>query len=83
MFQLMKFGQTVLGKKLFGVLMKQTFYGQFVAGEVSLLRCVGQSVRSCFAGYGQDCSGHRQNEELWGEEYLGLQRGGGHHPGGG
>eukprot|EP00092_Neocalanus_flemingeri_P028909 GFUD01031392.1.p1 GENE.GFUD01031392.1~~GFUD01031392.1.p1 ORF type:complete len:675 (+),score=189.08 GFUD01031392.1:55-2079(+) len=31
--KLMKFGQTVLGKKLFGLLMKQTFYGQFVAGE--------------------------------------------------
>ena len=32
-FQLMKFGQAVLGKKLFGALMKKTFYGQFVAGE--------------------------------------------------
>jgi len=31
--KLMKLGQTVLGKKLFGHLMKQTFYGQFVAGE--------------------------------------------------
>ena len=30
----MKLGQTVLGKKLFALLMKQTFYGQFVAGEV-------------------------------------------------
>ena len=29
----MKLGQTVLGKPLFGALMKQTFYGQFVAGE--------------------------------------------------
>ena len=32
-FQLMKLGQTVLGKNLFGRLMKSTFYGQFVAGE--------------------------------------------------
>lgn len=31
--KLMKLGQTVLGKKLFGHLMKHTFYGQFVAGE--------------------------------------------------
>ena len=29
----MKFGQAVLGKKLFGALMKKTFYGLFVAGE--------------------------------------------------
>jgi len=31
--KLMKLGQTVLGKRLFGWIMKQTFYGQFVAGE--------------------------------------------------
>eukprot|EP00095_Tigriopus_kingsejongensis_P007525 maker-scaffold103_size370364-snap-gene-2.26 protein:Tk07525 transcript:maker-scaffold103_size370364-snap-gene-2.26-mRNA-1 annotation:"proline dehydrogenase isoform 2" len=31
--KLMKFGQAVMGKKLFGQLMKATFYGQFVAGE--------------------------------------------------
>ena len=30
---LMKLGQKVLGKKLFGMIMKQTFYGHFVAGE--------------------------------------------------
>ena len=29
----MKLGQTILGKKLFGYLMKQSFYGHFVAGE--------------------------------------------------
>jgi proline dehydrogenase len=29
----MKLGQKVLGKKLFGLIMKQTFYGHFVAGE--------------------------------------------------
>lgn len=29
----MKLGQTVLGKTLFGYVMKQSFYGQFVAGE--------------------------------------------------
>ena len=29
----MKLGQAVLGKRLFGWLMKKTFYGQFVAGE--------------------------------------------------
>jgi len=29
----MKIGQKVLGKKVFGMLMKKTFYGQFVAGE--------------------------------------------------
>jgi len=31
--KLMKLGQKVLGKALFGMLMKQTFYGHFVAGE--------------------------------------------------
>jgi len=30
---LMNLGQKVLGKKLFGLMMKQTFYGHFVAGE--------------------------------------------------
>ena len=29
----MKLGQKVLGKALFGMIMKQTFYGHFVAGE--------------------------------------------------
>ena len=29
----MKLGKAVLGKKLFGEIMKLTFYGQFVAGE--------------------------------------------------
>ncbi len=29
----MKLGQTVMGKTMFAALMKQTFYGQFVAGE--------------------------------------------------
>ena len=29
----MKLGKAVLGKKIFGQIMKQTFYGQFVAGE--------------------------------------------------
>ena len=33
LLQLMKLGQKVLGKKLFGLMMKQTFYGHFVAGE--------------------------------------------------
>ena len=28
----MKIGQKILGKGLFGLLMKQTFYGHFVAG---------------------------------------------------
>jgi len=31
--KLMKLGQKILGKTLFGMLMKQTFYGHFVAGE--------------------------------------------------
>jgi len=31
--KLMKLGKAVLGKKIFGQIMKQTFYGQFVAGE--------------------------------------------------
>ena len=31
----MKIGKKVLGERLFGALMKPTFYGQFVAGEVS------------------------------------------------
>ena len=29
----MKLGQKILGKALFGMIMKQTFYGHFVAGE--------------------------------------------------
>jgi proline dehydrogenase len=29
----MKLGQAVVGKKMFALLMKKTFYGQFVAGE--------------------------------------------------
>lgn len=32
----MKFGQKVLGKPLFAEIMKRTFYGQFVAGPVSM-----------------------------------------------
>ena len=36
-FQLMKLGQKMLGKKLFGEIMKRTFYGQFVAGPVFLM----------------------------------------------
>ena len=31
--RLMRLGQAVLGRRLFALLMKQTFYGQFVAGE--------------------------------------------------
>jgi len=31
--KLMKLGQKILGKALFGMIMKQTFYGHFVAGE--------------------------------------------------
>lgn len=31
--KLMKLGQMILGKTLFGMVMKQTFYGHFVAGE--------------------------------------------------
>ena len=31
--QLMKLGRKVLGDNLFGWIMKQSFYGQFVAGE--------------------------------------------------
>ena len=83
-FQLMKLGQTVLGKNLFGLIMKLTFYGQFVAGEVIVhdMRIL-ITIRSCFVGYSQDCSSHRQNEELRSEVYLGLQCGGGHHQGGG
>ena len=32
--QLMKLGQRILGKNLFGEVMKRTFYGHFVAGPV-------------------------------------------------
>lgn len=32
-FQLMKLGKAILGEKLFGMLMKLSFYGHFVAGE--------------------------------------------------
>ena len=38
--QLMKIGKKVLGKTLFAALMKPTFYGQFVAGEVSQSHCL-------------------------------------------
>ena len=34
-------------------------------------------------GYGRNCTSNRWDEKLWSEVYLGLQRGGGHHPGGG
>ncbi len=33
--QLMKWSRRILGKRLFEILMQQTFYGQFVAGEDS------------------------------------------------
>ncbi len=32
-FQLMDLGRKILGARLFKILMKKTFYGQFVAGE--------------------------------------------------
>ena len=40
----MKIGQKILGKKMFAALMKQTFYGQFVAGEVN------KDVQTCLGG---------------------------------
>ena len=40
----MKIGQKILGKKIFAALMKQTFYGQFVAGEVENCRGVFESL---------------------------------------
>ena len=33
LLQLMRLGKAVLGKTLFGAIMKQSFYGHFVAGE--------------------------------------------------
>ena len=41
----MKIGQKILGKKMFAALMKQTFYGQFVAGEVNTC-----DVQTCLGG---------------------------------
>ena len=43
-FQLMKLGQKMLGKKLFGEIMKRTFYGQFVAGPVHFFLKVQANV---------------------------------------
>ena len=40
----MKLGQKMLGKKLFGEIMKRTFYGQFVAGPVHFFLKVQANV---------------------------------------
>ena len=79
----MKLGQTVLGKTLFAQLMKKTFYGQFVAGEVFHDKCHGCINNISFPGHSENCSSYSSNEYFWGEVYLGLQRGGGHLAGGG
>ena len=82
-FQLMKIGQKVLGKKLFAALMKQTFYGQFVGGEVRYFPTSTISLFSLSLLERPDHRPHhRQNEELRSEEHPGLQRRGGPLPGG-
>ena len=80
----MKFGQKVLGKALFAEIMKRTFYGQFVAGPVSLQIFDRKLIKSNrVSGHGWDSSDDSTDAQLRGEEHPGLQRGGGHQPGGG
>ena len=56
---LMKIGKKVLGKTLFAALMKPTFYGQFVAGEVCYIDVdvdrMSNSPRS-LSGRSQHCA---------------------------
>ena len=42
----MKLGQKMLGKKLFGEIMKRTFYGQFVAGPVFSYNCINANFKA-------------------------------------
>ena len=80
----MKLGQKVLGKKLFGEIMKRTFYGQFVAGPV-FSNAISR-LRQIHVFNSGHCGDHTHNctdAQLRGEEHPGLQRGGGHQPGGG
>ena len=92
----MKLGQKMLGKKLFGEIMKRTFYGQFVAGPVfsyanfafqmSILVLDWEEEKIWHMSKLGHCGDHtndRADAQLWGEEHPGLQRGGGHQPGGG
>ena len=85
LFQLMKIGQKILGKKLFAALMKQTFYGQFVGGEVryfSSLHINNISSSLSLLERPDHRPDHRQNEKLRSQEHPGLQRRGGPLPGG-
>ena len=88
----MKLGQKVLGKKLFGEIMKRTFYGQFVAGPVfsySKITCQNRrytrndQLQMLNSGHCGHHTNNRPDAQLRGEEHPGLQRGGGHQPGGG
>ena len=84
--QLMKLGQRILGKNLFGEVMKRTFYGHFVAGPV--FSCMQMAIvknglynfLTLKPGHSGDRSNDRPDAELWREEHSGLQRGGGHQP---
>ena len=81
--QLMKLGQRILGKNLFGEVMKRTFYGHFVAGPVFSCKQMDYcNFLTLKPGHSGDRSNDRPDAELWREEHSGLQRGGGHQPGG-
>ena len=78
----MKIGKKILGKKLFAALMKQTFYGQFVGGEVRDFSTSKINISLNLSERPDHRPDHRQNEELRSEEHPGLQRRGGPLPGG-
>ena len=78
----MKIGKKILGKKLFAALMKQTFYGQFVGGEVRDFSTSKINISLNLSERPDHRPHHRQNEELRSEEHPGLQRRGGPLPGG-
>ena len=80
----------MLGKKLFGEIMKRTFYGQFVAGPVFSFSMSNihdnnhdDDMQTIKPGHRGNHSNDRPDAQLWREEHPRLQRGGGHQPGGG
>ena len=55
---LMKIGKKVLGKRMFAALMKPTFYGQFVAGEVKKIKLYNFNQSSTLSG----CTKNRSSD---------------------